>query len=127
MTCRVMTEVILSCQEGFMLKQYIMVLVTTANMAEAETISKTLVFEKLAACVNIVDKVRSIYQWEGKIHDESEHLLLIKSTAEHFDTIEKRIKELHSYEVPEIIALPIEKGSQQYLQWLSENTHQAKA
>lgn len=110
-----------------MTNQYIVVLVTTVNMAEAETIAKTLVFEKLAACVNIVDKVRSIYYWEGKVHDESEYLLVIKSTSENFDMVEKRIKELHSYEVPEIIALSIVKGSQDYLNWLSENTHQAKA
>lgn len=107
--------------------QSLVVLVTVGDMGEAETISKTLVFEKLAACVNIVDKIRSIYYWEGKINDETEYLLVIKSTSANFEMLEQRIKELHSYQIPEIIALPVVKGSKDYLNWLIANTHHPKA
>ncbi len=107
--------------------QSLVIFVTVGDMGEAETISKTLVFEKLAACVNIVDKIRSVYCWEGKVKDDSEYLLIIKSTSVNFEMLERRIKELHSYQIPEIIALPIVKGSKDYLNWLGANTHQPKA
>jgi periplasmic divalent cation tolerance protein len=105
----------------------IVVYVTAGDAGEAETIAKTLVFEKLAACVNIVDKIRSIYYWDGRINDETEFLLVIKTTEENFGALERRIKELHSYQIPEIIALPVVQGSKDYLNWLVENSHQPKA
>lgn len=98
------------------------VFVTCGSEEEAYRISKTLVEEYLAACVNILSSIRSIYRWEGKIWDEKEFLLIIKTQKKHFERIEKRIKSLHSYSVPEIIALPIEKGYEPYLRWLFENT-----
>jgi periplasmic divalent cation tolerance protein len=97
---------------------FIIVLVTTTDAAEAEKISKTLVEEKLAACCNIVDKVRSIYFWDGKLCDENESLILIKTKRSNFKKLEKRIKSLHSYQVPEIIVLSIGKGSEDYLKWV---------
>ncbi len=105
----------------------IVVYVTAGDAGEAETIAKTLVFEKLAACVNIVDKVRSIYYWDGKINDESEFLLVVKTGEENFSAVERRIKELHSYQTPEIIAMPIVQGSKDYIDWLVANSHQPKA
>lgn len=98
------------------------VFVTCGSEEEAYRISKTLVEEHLAACVNLLSPVRSIYRWEGKIWDEKEWFLLIKTQKKHFEVIEKKIKSLHSYSVPEIIGLTIEKGYEPYLSWLLENT-----
>lgn len=101
----------------------IVIFVTAGSAAEAETIAKALVEEQLAACVNILSPIRSIYCWDGKLADEQEWLLLIKTRAERFSAVEARIKALHSYQVPEVIALPIVQGSEGYLRWLREETH----
>ncbi|RUT03193.1 divalent-cation tolerance protein CutA [Dulcicalothrix desertica PCC 7102] len=100
---------------------YCVVMVTTSSQQEAETIAKTLVESKLAACVNIFP-IQSIYTWQDKVHNEPEFQLFIKTDRRLFSTLEAKIRELHSYEVPEIIALPIIAGSQLYLNWISENT-----
>lgn len=96
----------------------IVVLVTCGSEEEAVKISNALVEEKLAACVNLIPPIRSIYRWEGKIWDEKEWLLMIKTQKKRFKEIETRVKSLHSYTVPEIIALPIIEGSSSYLEWL---------
>jgi periplasmic divalent cation tolerance protein len=100
----------------------IVVLITCGSEEEAVKISNALVEERLAACVNLISPVRSIYRWEGKICDEKEWLLIIKTQRIRFDELEKKVKSLHSYSVPEIIALPIIAGSSSYLDWLAEMT-----
>jgi len=85
-------------------------------------IAKALVEEQLAACVNILSPMRSIYRWDGKVIDDREWLLLIKTRAERFAAVETRVKALHSYQVPEVIALPIMAGTEEYLCWLREET-----
>ena len=100
----------------------IAILVTASSMDEAANIGRTLVEEGLAACANIVEGVRSIYRWKGEVCDDRECLMVIKTTAANFDAIEKRVRELHSYEVPEVIALTIVKGSKPYLDWVEENS-----
>jgi periplasmic divalent cation tolerance protein len=98
------------------------VFVMAADAEQAVSIARTLVEESLAACVNIVGPVRSIYKWRGAIEDQSEHMLVIKTRAALFGKVERRVRELHSYEVPEIIALPISAGSAPYLAWIGEST-----
>ncbi len=100
----------------------IVVLITTSNMDEAAKIGRALVDEGLAACANIVEGVRSIYRWKGEVCDDRECLMVVKTTVANFDAMEKRVRELHSYEVPEVIALPIVKGSKPYLDWVEENS-----
>jgi len=100
----------------------IIVLITAATKDEANRIARSLVEDRLAACVNIVHGVQSIFYWEGAIRDEQETLLIAKSRAQHMEKIIERVKSLHSYEVPEIIALPIVAGSRRYLDWVQEMT-----
>ena len=100
----------------------IVILVTACSEAEAEMIAKVVVEEQLAACVNILSPMRSVYRWEGKVTDDREWLLLIKTRAERFAAIETRVKALHSYQVPEVIALPIMAGTEGYMRWLREET-----
>jgi periplasmic divalent cation tolerance protein len=97
------------------------VLITTKDSTEAERIAKQLVEEKLAACVNVLPKISSTYRWKGKVVHSSEALLLVKTSDEKLDRLIARVKELHSYEIPEILALPIERGSREYLKWLEES------
>lgn len=96
----------------------IMVLVT-CPATESEKLARALVEERLAACVNIVDNVRSIYLWKGNLCNETEHLLVIKSNRSVWAGMCATVRSLHPYEVPEIIALPIEEGSKQYMEWLN--------
>jgi periplasmic divalent cation tolerance protein len=100
----------------------IIVLITASNKDEAETIGKALVDERLAACVNIVPEVRSLFFWEGKTQDEREALLIVKSRLLLMEKLVARVKALHSYTVPEVIALPIIAGSADYLSWVREST-----
>jgi len=100
----------------------IVVLVTCGSEEEALKIANALVDDHLAACVNLVAPIRSIYRWEGKIWDEKEWLLIIKTQRHRFEALENKVKSLHSYSVPEIISLPITDGSSAYLNWIRENT-----
>lgn len=100
----------------------IVVFITASDEEEASKISKALVEAKLAGCINIIKDIRSIYSWQGKIEDEKEVLMIAKTRKPLFDSLMKKVKELHSYTVPEIIALPIIQGSEDYLKWLKEVT-----
>ena len=101
-------------------KDEFLVVYCTASPEEADALARALVQERLAACVNIAP-VRSCYIWEGKLSLNPEALLIIKTTREGFEPLKKRIAELHSYAVPEIIALPIAEGHQPYLDWLAHS------
>jgi periplasmic divalent cation tolerance protein len=100
----------------------LVVFVTASSKEEAETIASAMVEERLAACANIVPSVTSIFRWEGKVERESEVLIILKTRRAVFSQLVDRIEELHSYEVPEIIALPIVGGSDAYLEWLKQET-----
>jgi len=102
---------------------YVVILVTAANKQEADKIAKVLVEAKLAACVNVVDKIGSTFWWQGKIDKSNESLLIIKTKKSLFSKVAKKIKGLHSYTVPEIIALPIVAGNKQYLDWIDGSTN----
>lgn len=103
-------------------KDPIVVLVTTKDVTEAEKIAGELVKDGLAACVNIINKVRSIYRWQGEIIRDTEALCVIKTVRGNFEQLKDRVKSLHSYIVPEVIGLPIEIGSDKYLKWLVKET-----
>jgi len=100
----------------------IVVLVTCGTEEEAVKIAQALVEDHLAACVNLISPIRSIYRWQEKIWDEKEWLLIIKTQRKRFKVLEKKVKSLHSYSVPEIISLPIVEGYPAYLKWLGEMT-----
>ena len=99
--------------------EFAVVLCTVGSKEQADTIAKTLVNERWAACVNILPTVISHYHWEGKVCEDSELMLVIKTHRSLIENIIERIRELHEYEVPEIIALPIVAGSRNYLKWLA--------
>lgn len=101
--------------------RYIMVFITAADNEEARLIARVLLEQRKAACVNIVNGVSSSFRWQGQMNDETESLLLVKSTSELLNDIIEIVKEVHSYETPEIIALPIIGGSGEYLKWLEES------
>ena len=103
-------------------QRFLIIFCTTASEQEAAVLGNTLVEEGLAACANIIPKIRSIYRWKEEICDEGETLIIIKSREDLFEKIRSRIRELHSYEVPEITAIQFNKGDAAYLQWLEEVT-----
>jgi periplasmic divalent cation tolerance protein len=100
--------------------EYIIVLVTTANKVEAEKIAQTLLKERLIACANILNPVTSLFFWSGKIDKAEECLMVMKSRRDLFAELAECLKGLHSYEVPEVLAIPIVEGSAAYLAWMGE-------
>jgi len=101
----------------------LVVLVTAPSAEEAARIARALVEEKLAACGNVVPGVRSIYRWQGKVCDEQEALLVLKLPAKRFPELRDRVVALHPYEVPEVIALRIEDGSEKYVDWIVQSMY----
>lgn len=105
---------------------YIVVLVTAKDKAEGQKIADKLIQEKLAACVNIIEGVTSLFWWEGKVDQASEVLLIIKTQKTLFKKLEKAVKSAHSYTVPEIIALPVVAGNTDYLKWIKKTVVSGK-
>ncbi len=102
------------------MSELIVVYVTVGSSAEGDRLAHALVEERLAACVNRIRPVQSIYRWQGQVERSEEELLIIKTKSGLFDRLKKRVQDLHSYSVPEIIALPITEGNEDYLKWLDE-------
>ena len=100
----------------------LLVFTTLPNADKAFEVAKVLVEEKLAACANILPAVRSIYRWQDKLQDENEVLVLLKTRAENVERLKARILELHPYELPEVLAVPVESGYAAYLDWLNAQT-----
>lgn len=100
----------------------LVVLVTTPNAEAAAELARALVEERLAACGNVVPGLRSIYRWEGKVQDDAEALLVLKTTRARFEALRDRVLALHPYQVPEVIALAVEAGSAPYLAWIAAET-----
>jgi periplasmic divalent cation tolerance protein len=101
---------------------FLIIFCTTATEEEAAVLGRTLVEEGLAACANIIPQIRSIYRWKEEIWDERETLIIIKSREDLFEKIRSRIRELHSYEVPEITAVKVDNGDAAYVQWIEAVT-----
>jgi periplasmic divalent cation tolerance protein len=97
------------------------ILSTAGSEDEARKIANALIEQKLGACVNIIPQIESIYRWRGKVESSREWLLLIKTTAEKFAAVRDAIRKLHSYELPECIAIAVDDGSSDYLQWIEES------
>lgn len=103
-----------------MSEKAIVVFVTTPSHSDAADIAKTIVSERLAACVNIIPNIRSIFFWENKVQDEQETLMIIKTAQTLFEQLKKRIITIHPYSVPEIISIEINEGNQEYIKWIYE-------
>ena len=101
--------------------KYIVTFVTCSSKKEAILIANKLLNEKLVACVNIIEGISSFFWWKGKVDKAAESLLIIKTVKKNFGKIQKTVKRIHSYDVPEIIALPIVSGSRSYLKWIDES------
>jgi periplasmic divalent cation tolerance protein len=104
----------------------IVVLSTCASAEEAERLARRVIDDRLAACVNVLSPVRSFYRWKGEIEDSAEWLLIIKSTRDKFDALRAALESAHTYEVPEVIAIPIVDGSPNYLAWIERELQPAE-
>lgn len=101
----------------------IVVFITTASIEEAARLAEMLVEGRLAACVQILPEIESVYRWQGEIERQKEVLLIAKTTRSKFEVLDREVRAIHSYETPEIIALPLIAGSPPYLKWLASNVH----
>jgi periplasmic divalent cation tolerance protein len=104
----------------------ILVLVTASTEKEAVNIAQALVEREEAACVNVVPMIRSIYRWKGKIWNEAEQLMIIKTTAPALEDVKRTVKELHSYELPEILAVSVDDGEASALAWIASSVKRAR-
>lgn len=104
------------------MEEKIVVLITAGSEEEGVKIAKALVEARLIACANLIGGIRSLYRWEGKVCDDPEILLLCKTLRKHFAELSEKVKSIHSYDVPEIIALPLEEGWRPYLDWVEQET-----
>jgi len=102
---------------------YKLVYITAGNLADAKNIGRELVEKRLAACVNIIDNMKSIYYWEGKLCEENEVVILAKTTESRVDALIDRVKKIHPYKCPCIVVVPIEKGNDDFLKWIRESTN----
>lgn len=102
--------------------EFIVIYCTVPNKKEGKDIARALVSKKLAACVNIIDKVESVFSWDGKLCEEQEAMMIIKTKQELFDKVNALIQGLHSYNVPEVIALPFVEADEEYLKWIMHET-----
>jgi|SRR4026208_135280 periplasmic divalent cation tolerance protein len=100
---------------------FVIILSTAGTLEEAEKIAQELVQKRMVACVNIVPAIRSVYRWKEEIQKDNEVLMVMKTARDQFEIVEKTIRSLHSYEVPEVISFPLENGSKGYLQWLESS------
>jgi periplasmic divalent cation tolerance protein len=100
---------------------FIIVLITTPSMDTSTTIAHRLVIDRMAACVNIIPGVTSVYRWEGSVCEENELLLICKTTQSHYQRLEATVREMHPYQNPEIIALDVSDGAASYFSWIAEN------
>jgi len=100
----------------------VIILTTTGSEDDAQRIAREIVSENLAACVNLIPAVRSIYKWKGELHDDAEQLLVVKTVRRRLDAVKRRILELHPYDVPELIVLDVDDVDEAYLQWMTEST-----
>lgn len=105
------------------MSEKLVVLMTASSAEEAERIAHALLAEMLAACVNVIPAVTSVYRWEGQVQRDQEWLLVAKSRRDVLDDLVRRVQMLHSYDVPEIIALPLVGGSEPYLRWIDNEVH----
>lgn len=101
----------------------VVVFVTAGTAEEGRRIGRALVEQELAACVNVTSPIRSLYRWKGKVADDQEVLLVIKTSRALFDRVRREVEKLHSYQVPEVLCLPVIDGSPNYLNWLAESIH----
>jgi len=104
---------------------FVVVLVTAGSADEAHRIGRALVEEQLAGCVNVLGPIRSVYRWQGTVEEAEEHLLVVKARAADLPALSARVRALHSYDVPEVLALPVVAGSEDYLAWLASVTVRA--
>lgn len=105
--------------------EYLLVLITVPNAEAGEAVARRLLDHRLAACVNFVPGLRSLFVWEGEVNDEQELLLLVKTRASLFrEQVIPAVREVHPYDVPEILALPVAMGNEEYLDWVAESTQQ---
>lgn len=105
----------------------VVILVTAGKLAEAKRIAKQLIESQIVACVNITPPVQSIYRWQGRIAQEQEVLMIIKSTRELFPDVAAAVRKIHSYKTPEVICLPIVDGTEEYLSWIEDSVKQREA
>ncbi len=102
------------------------VLVTAPDKDTGVSLARSLVAERIVACGNVVPDLVSVYRWEGEVHEDPEVLLVLKTTAERMDALTRRVRELHPYDVPEVLALPVKEGAEEYMEWVVAECREAK-